>query len=147
MSGPDSGSPCIFPFTFRSVTYRECAEDKDGRWCSTKVRMNIFQYAFLNNSIQVDKNGIHVGGAGNWGTCSRSCENGLDVKKKKKICKTVSGPKFGKKCVFPFIYKHRKYEKCTTIEHGTPWCSTMVDKHFHKHIAGHWGNCGDGCQM
>ena len=22
----------------------------------------------------------------------------------------------------------------------------MVDKHFHKHIAGHWGNCGDGCQ-
>jgi len=29
--------PCIFPFTFRNVTYRGCARDKHGDWCATKV--------------------------------------------------------------------------------------------------------------
>ena len=37
VSGPDTGSPCIFPFTFQGVTYTECAEDTDGKWCSTEV--------------------------------------------------------------------------------------------------------------
>ena len=37
VSGPDTGSTCIFPFTFQGVTYTECAEDSDGKWCSTEV--------------------------------------------------------------------------------------------------------------
>ena len=35
--GPDVGSPCIFPFIFNGVTYNQCAEDQDGKWCSTQV--------------------------------------------------------------------------------------------------------------
>ena len=54
-SGPDTGSPCIFPFSYNGVTYTECLAESDadyyiydnyydyyyddfyGRWCSTQV--------------------------------------------------------------------------------------------------------------
>ena len=54
-SGPDTGSPCIFPFTFKGVTYTECLssdaadyylyynyedyywDNLFGKWCSTQV--------------------------------------------------------------------------------------------------------------
>merc|ERR1711945_5011 len=43
VNGPDTGSACIFPFTFNGVTYVSCAEWVYGgefqgqKWCSTKV--------------------------------------------------------------------------------------------------------------
>ena len=58
MAGPDTGSPCIFPFTLDGVTYTECLESIDANyyiyyyyyyeyynyydyfdrtWCSTQV--------------------------------------------------------------------------------------------------------------
>ena len=37
--------------------YNQCALDTDGYWCSTKV----------------NSSGQHIGGQGNWGTCSESC--------------------------------------------------------------------------
>ena len=54
-SGPDTGSPCIFPFSYNGVTYTECLasnaadyylyynyydyyyDNLDGKWCSTQV--------------------------------------------------------------------------------------------------------------
>ena len=42
--GPDVGSPCIFPFIFNGVTYNQCAEDQDGKWCSTQVRHKDFYF-------------------------------------------------------------------------------------------------------
>ena len=54
-SGPDTGSPCIFPFSYNGVTYTECLastdadyyiyfnyydyyyDNLDGTWCSTQV--------------------------------------------------------------------------------------------------------------
>jgi len=57
-NGGDSPNvPCIFPFRFNGVTYNQCALDSDGYWCSTKV----------------NSSGEHIGGQGNWGTCSESC--------------------------------------------------------------------------
>ena len=57
VSGPDIGSPCIFPFTAGGATFYECAEffnmdDKDyysyynynvedRKWCSTQVTISI----------------------------------------------------------------------------------------------------------
>ena len=49
---------CVFPFTFRGITYMSCTDVTDAPgnlWCSTKV----------------DANGKHI--AGNWGYCSSSC--------------------------------------------------------------------------
>ena len=53
-SGPDTTSPCIFPFIVGGITYNECADfsdmhdddyydyysynAKNGKWCSTQVR-------------------------------------------------------------------------------------------------------------
>ena len=54
VAGPDTGSPCIFPFTFSGVTYVSCAawvyggQPEGTQWCSTKV----------------DSNGVHVNGEG-----------------------------------------------------------------------------------
>merc|ERR1711999_44223 len=63
VSGPDTGSACIFPFTFNGVTYVSCAEwvyggDNQGqKWCSTKV----------------DASGVHVNGEGKYGICAADC--------------------------------------------------------------------------
>jgi len=63
VSGPDTGSPCEFPFTFNGVTYVSCAEwvyggiNQGKKWCSTKV----------------DSTGVHVNGEGNFGFCSSEC--------------------------------------------------------------------------
>ena len=38
VSGPDSGSPCIFPFIFEGKTKISCVDNGEGRkWCDTQV--------------------------------------------------------------------------------------------------------------
>ena len=59
-------------------------------------------------------------------------------------CKTFSGPKPNKPCIFPFDYKGRTHFDCITVEHDQLWCSTEVDANG-SHIDGNWGNCGDEC--
>ena len=34
-----------------------------------------------------------------------------------------SAPK-GAKCVFPFVYKGKTYNKCTKVDDDKPWCAT-----------------------
>merc|ERR1712119_224100 len=69
VSGPDAGSPCVFPFTFNSVTYVTCAEwiyggsNQGEKWCSTKV----------------DTSGVHVNGEGNYGFCSSDCSPSVSL--------------------------------------------------------------------
>ena len=47
----------------------------------------------------------------------------------------------GDKCVFPFIYKGKKYEKCTLDDGGDrEWCSTQTDSSG-NHISGKFGRC------
>merc|ERR1712107_558288 len=63
VSGPATGSACVFPFTYGGVTHQSCAEwiyggEHQGKyWCSTKV----------------DSTGTHVNGEGNYGFCSAEC--------------------------------------------------------------------------
>ena len=62
VSGPSTGSPCVFPFTFNGRTYSRCTldetpEDDKVAWCSTKV----------------DSQGNHVAGKKFWGRCNPKC--------------------------------------------------------------------------
>ena len=59
-------------------------------------------------------------------------------------CKTFSGPKSNKPCVFPFDYKGHTHFDCITVEHDQLWCSTEVDSNG-GHVDGNWGNCGNEC--
>ena len=59
MGGPDTGSPCVFPFTFQDKQYTACTLDAAGDglpWCSTRT----------------DDFGQHVKGW--WGICSTDCQ-------------------------------------------------------------------------
>ena len=57
VSGPDTGSPCIFPFIWKEKTHMSCVTDKKKgkKWCSTRV----------------DSSGFHV--KGNYGYCNDDC--------------------------------------------------------------------------
>ena len=98
-SGPDTGSPCIFPFIVGGITYIECADfsdmhdddyydyysynAKNGKWCSTQVRCSrdfpevlfatSMYYVIL---LQVDSDSVHVTGKSKWGYCSEDCSTG-----------------------------------------------------------------------
>merc|ERR1712177_78402 len=69
VSGPDTGSHCVFPFTFSGVTHQSCADwiyggvNAGSKWCSTKV----------------DADGVHVNGEGNYGFCGSQCDLSVDL--------------------------------------------------------------------
>ena len=50
-----------------------------------------------------------------------------------------SAPK-GVKCVFPFVYKGKTYNKCTKVDDATPWCAT--EKPYKNQFG--YCNCGAG---
>ena len=57
-----------------------------------------------------------------------------------------------KKCVFPFVYRGRVFNKCTVLDsgpRGTPWCSTKTLSATSKHISnkGLWGICPSKCKV
>merc|ERR1711990_845073 len=60
-------------------------------------------------------------------------------------CLTVGGRKVNARCVFPFSFRGRTYNGCTTISLKKLWCSTRTDSNG-KHIRGHWGYCNSACQ-
>ena len=37
VSGPDTGSPCVFPFIWEGVTRISCVLWDENKWCSTEV--------------------------------------------------------------------------------------------------------------
>ena len=58
-SGPEPGRPCVFPFIYNGVTYKECTSvDWDQPWCSTEVTDN-------QNHVE-----------GKWGNCKTTCTTG-----------------------------------------------------------------------
>jgi len=60
-------------------------------------------------------------------------------------CMTTSGAVSGAECQFPFIYKGKVYNSCTTAGgFSQPWCSTGTNI-FGFHINSQWGNCASNC--
>ena len=64
-------------------------------------------------------------------------------------CITVrGGPQVNVPCVFPFKFRDKEYNKCTTVadDNNKPWCSTKVDSNgFHIGKEQNWGYCGPQC--
>jgi len=58
------------------------------------------------------------------------------------MCETIgdSGVGPGQQCLFPFTYKGKTYETCTTEHVGQLWCSVGTDSDG-QHIKGQWGHC------
>ena len=85
VNGPDTGSPCIFPFTFNSVTYVSCAEWVYGgefqgqKWCSTKVLGLKIPCITITYLWQVDSAGVHVNGEGKYGICGTDCNPSISL--------------------------------------------------------------------
>merc|ERR1712002_1083200 len=50
---------------------------------------------------------------------------------------THGGNAKGAPCVFPFVYKNRKYKQCTADDHTAEWCAT-TDNYARD---GKWGEC------
>ena len=43
-------------------------------------------------------------------------------------------------CVFPFVFKHAVYRKCTKAHATKLWCATEVDSDG-NYLYGKWGYC------
>jgi len=52
------------------------------------------------------------------------------------ICLTIEG----ERCIFPFMFKGQKYNKCTYKNSPTPWCASMLDGNLTV-ITNRWGDC------
>ena len=61
-------------------------------------------------------------------------------------CKTVSGPRPGRGCRFPFQFQGTVYRECTDVTDtpGRYWCSVEVDENG-RHVSGQWGYCSPDC--
>ena len=58
------------------------------------------------------------------------------------VCKTTGGPSPHQKCIFPFRFGGKKYEKCTNDgEVGDFWCATEVDNSTNEMLLGKFGIC------
>merc|ERR1719410_105992 len=110
------GSPCIFPFTYKDVTYTGCTDKDDGKkWCATSYSSgstNHRSWGYCNCATATYTcGGVHSGD-----------DSGL-----------------GSPCTFPFKYKGVVYEACTSFGHDQPWCATSL--HPDTNHARSWGNC------
>merc|ERR1719234_1338675 len=128
VSGPASGSSCIFPFNFKGVSHTKCTTiDGDSKpWCSTKT----------------DAKDDHISGVGAWGYCDANCSDSGSP-----VCSATSGPASGSTCIFPFNFDGVSYSGCaTTDEDPRPWCSTQTDAN-NNHVSGvgAWGYCDGEC--
>ena len=49
-------------------------------------------------------------------------------------------------CVFPFIYKNKRYSECIKLDHKKFWCTTTTNATDH-HVGGKWGDCSPECPL
>ena len=82
--------------------------------------------------------------------CRKSCGNCKGSsppssplgKSQKDKCQTEEG----KKCIFPFVYKGKTYDICTTFDsdNGHAWCAITIERNGSV-PHGFWGDCRPGC--
>jgi len=62
------------------------------------------------------------------------------------VCKTTRGPTPQQKCVFPFRFGGKLYERCTDVGGMEGfWCATGVDNSTREILLGKWGFCQEKC--
>ena len=59
-------------------------------------------------------------------------------------CMTNGGSKPNALCQFPFNYKGKLYEGCTSVDHTQNWCATEVGSN-NSYVDDKWGNCNENC--
>jgi len=110
------GDQCIFPFTYKGVTYKTCTKtDSELAWCATEVHPS----GKVVNS--------------KWEDCDE-------------LCPTECLTRRNKACVFPFTYKGEVHNQCTQVdsENGAFWCATKVDG-TGKVVRNAWEDCQSDC--
>merc|ERR1712227_1033829 len=138
------GTTCIFPFTYKGVTYDKCtfADSPQDAWCATgvdtlgNVITNMWQNCDLTSGCQTEATGGSGSTGGSTGTSGGSSTGSTgstggsstgSTGSTGTSCSTTSGPDSSKSCVFPFMYNNVMYSQCTDVQLGSPWCSTEVD--------------------
>jgi hypothetical protein len=121
-AGAGAGKKCVFPFKYEGVRYDECTtvETEGGSsWCS----------------VETDKGGNTV--KGQWGNCDPDCAT---------TCMTIGTQGVGanRKCTFPFQFKGKRYDFCTTEDHTAEWCAIKVGPNG-SFLAGQWAECSPAC--
>ena len=99
------GDSCIFPFTYKGVTYQSCTKtDSVEAWCATEVTSS--------GKVVTNK----------WGDCEECGDSGDQFNQAE--CLTIQN----KPCVFPFTFKGEVYNQCTQADsaNGALWCATKV---------------------
>ncbi|XP_065830656.1 deleted in malignant brain tumors 1 protein-like isoform X2 [Oscarella lobularis] len=103
---------CVFPFTYKGVEWNSCTNiDHNQPWCATKPG------AYEDHK--------------SWRNCPCQDEKEEDLGE----TRTCGGTGGGAPCKFPFTYKGKVYQACTTYDAekpDLPWC--MTDRYK-------WGNC------
>ena len=101
------GDSCIFPFSYKGVTYQSCTKtDSVLAWCATEV---------TSSGKVVNKK---------WGDCKECGAPGDELNPRE--CRT----KRNTPCVFPFTYKGEVHNQCTQAdsENDAFWCATKVQQ-------------------
>lgn len=109
---------CASSFEYNGKLYEGCivTEDREKPWC-----MN-FQ----------KKRELGVFSSLEWSSCVYSC---AQAAKEETECKW----NLPSTCVKEFDYQGAHYRGCTSVNHGTPWCSTSTQ------YAGSWDHCVYSC--
>ncbi|XP_074662785.1 coadhesin-like [Tubulanus polymorphus] len=111
IGGNANGEYCHFPFKYNGTEYNHCImAETNGTvplyWCS------INQFPTYDNII--------------WGYCLFGSAETLSTN----VLTTN-----GESCHFPFYYKDKRYDFCTSVDWRSMWCS------LNETFDGHWGSC------
>ena len=103
-----SGESCVFPFYYNEKSFQSC----------TAVDNENKLWCATSNNYDRDNK---------WGDCEIT---------HRPDCRVYTTT--GDLCVFPFYYKKKRYETCTTVDNrNTLWCATTQNyDQYNK-----WGNC------
>lgn len=102
-----NGTRCVFPFTYRHVRYYGCTGTGHSR-------------PWCATTVTA------TGRVKTWDVCI--ADLGL-----KKVVVTEDG----KLCQFPFAFRGREYQRCTTTDRGRGWCATSL----YQDIIASWSYC------
>ncbi|XP_063158151.1 fibronectin-like [Candoia aspera] len=138
----NSQGPCVFPFIYKGISYSACTtagSSKGKLWCSLTKNYDIdrtwayctlsephpckFPFVFKGKPYPAcTKDGASDGQL--W--CATTKNYNRDSKWKACAVQEYEGTSNGQACVFPFIYKKRTFNACTTENEirGRFWCAT-----------------------